>query len=35
MSITLPDPDLFGVSGPKPCEKIDEDEYHSLYEWEE
>lgn len=33
MSITLPDPEQFGESGPKPWERIDEDEYHSLDEW--
>lgn len=34
MSIDLPDPETFGESGPKPWEKIDEDEYTSLFDFE-
>jgi hypothetical protein len=33
MKIKLPD--NFGVPGIKPHEKIDSDDYHSLFEWEE
>lgn len=35
MSVTIPDPDEFGESGPKPHEKIDSDDYHSLFDYED
>jgi len=35
MSIDFPDPESFGVSDPRPNERIDENEYHSLSEWVE
>lgn len=35
MSLSFPDPDTFGESGPKPSDKIDPDDYHSLFDYEE
>jgi len=35
MGFTLPDPETFGESGPKPWEKIDSDDYTSLFDFEE
>ena len=32
---TLPDPDEFGKSEAKPCDSIDSDDYHSLFDFEE
>jgi hypothetical protein len=35
MAIDFPDPNAFGESEPKPHEKIDPDEYTSLFDFEE
>lgn len=35
MKVALPDPETFGESGPKPWEKIDSDNYTSLFDFEE
>lgn len=35
MALNFPDPEDFGKSGPKPCEKIDSNDYHSLFDFEE
>jgi hypothetical protein len=33
--MNLPDPEKFGETAPKPSEKIDSEDYHSLFEWED
>jgi hypothetical protein len=35
MAISFPDPDTFGEYRIRPSDKIDEEDYHSLQEWEE
>jgi hypothetical protein len=35
MATTLPDPETFGEPKPKPSDRIDSDEYHSLFDFEE
>lgn len=34
MNLTFPDPEMFGESGPRPWEKIESDDYHSLFDFE-
>lgn len=33
--VTIPDPETFGESKPKPYEGIDSDDYHSLFDFED